>query len=210
MSTQAKNALPARYSGSHKVDIDFLFLDLKTCTRCVGTDRNLEQALESVQQVLQFTGAVVSLNKTLIDSAEKAAAHRFQTSPTIRINGRDIALEMRESKCDSCTDLCGCAEGTDCRVWLYRGEEYTEAPVAMLVEAILQEALRTPQPERAAESAIREVPENLQRFFAGASAHTPPNSSACCSQAQQLTCCEPAEKAECCSGSSAEQSCGCQ
>ena len=210
MTAQTQGVLNGRLSGSHMIDIDFLFLDLKTCTRCVGTDRNLEKALESVQQVLQFTGAVVSLNKILIDSTEKAAAHRFITSPTIRINGHDIALVTRESKCDSCTDLCGCAEGTNCRVWLYQGEEYTEAPVAMLVEAILQEAFRTPQPEKPVPSTASEVPENLQRFFAGVSEHPVQNASSCCSPAQQQTCCEPAEKAACCGESHGQQGCGCQ
>lgn len=41
-------------------------------------------------------------------------------------------MEMYESECDSCTDLCGCEEGTRCREWLYQGERYTEAPVPMI------------------------------------------------------------------------------
>lgn len=210
MPAQFQNGSNGHQSDRRKINIDFLFLDLKTCTRCVGTNRNLEKALEAVEQVLQFTGAVVSLNKILIDSTESAAVHRFITSPTIRINGRDIALETRESKCDSCTDLCGCAEGTNCRVWLYRGEEYTEAPVPMLVEAILQEVFRAPQSDRPVESTAGEVPENLQRFFAGASARPAPEVSSCCSPAQQQTCCAPAEKAACCGESPVQQSCGCQ
>ncbi len=210
MEMQTQTGLNGRHSGPHHVDVDFLFLDLKTCTRCIGTDRNLEKALESVQQVLQFTGAVVSLNKILIDSAEKAAAHRFVTSPTIRLNGHDIALVTHESKCDSCTDLCGCSAGTHCRVWLYRGEEYTEAPVAMLVEAILQETFRMPRPEAPAALTASEVPENLQRFFAGVSELPGRNVSTCCSPAQQQTCCEPANKAACCGESLVQQGCGCQ
>jgi hypothetical protein len=210
MAAQFQNGSNGHPSDWRKINIDFLFLDLKTCTRCVGTNRNLEEALQAVEQVLQFTGAVVSLNKILIDSAESAAAHRFITSPTIRMDGRDIALETRESKCDSCTDLCGCAEGTNCRVWLYRGEEYTEAPVAMLVEAILQEAFRVPQSGRPVESTDGEVPKNLQRFFAGASARPAQDVSSCCSPAQQQTCCAPAEKAACCGESPVQQSCGCQ
>lgn len=206
MTTQTRNASTERLSGRRKIDIDFLFLDLKTCTRCVGTDQNLEKALQAVEQVLHFSGIEVNLNKVLIDSPEKAAAHGFFTSPTIRVNGRDIALETRESKCDSCTDLCGCAEGTNCRVWLYRGQEYTEAPVAMIVEAILQEVFQTPQPIAETASVYDDVPENLKRFFAGAVRDTAP----CCSPAKQQTCCEPAEKASCCGNAQVQQSCGCQ
>jgi hypothetical protein len=207
MKTKTSNG---HLSTLRQIDVDFLFLDLKTCTRCVGTDKNLEQALASVEQVLRMAGAELSVNKIFIDSTEKARAHHFITSPTIRVNGRDIALETRESKCDSCTDLCGCAEGTDCRVWLYRGEEYTEAPVAMIVEAILQEVFGAPQPAAATALAYEVVPKNLERFFDGVSERTAPTVSTCCSPAKQQTCCEPSEKASCCGAAAEQQSCGCQ
>jgi hypothetical protein len=28
----------------HEVEIDFFYLDLETCTRCIGTDQNLDAA----------------------------------------------------------------------------------------------------------------------------------------------------------------------
>ena len=206
MTTQARRASNERSGG--RIDIEFLFLDLKTCTRCVGTDRNLEQALSIVEQALQFAGIEVQLRKILVDSPEKAVVHRFVTSPTVRVNGRDIALETRESKCDSCTDLCVCAEGTNCRVWLYRGREYTEAPVAMIVEAILEEAFqRATRPDTQTQGAYERVPENLMRFFSGAAKE---HGSPCCSPAEQQTCCEPVEKASCCDNVSVPQVCGCQ
>ena len=188
-----------------KLDIDFLFLDLNTCTRCVGTNTNLEKALAAVAHVLNLIGVEQKLNKVLIDSAEKAQTHRFVTSPTIRVNGRDIALETKESRCDACTDLCGCNEGTQCRVWSYRGEEYTEAPEAMIVEAVLQEVFRPPQLASAAAAQNPAVPENLQKFFAGQAAK---NAPACCSTAEQQTCCAPAAKSACC-GEAAPPANGC-
>ncbi len=39
-----------------KLQIDFLFLDLTTCTRCRGTDRSLSEALTVVADVLQAAG----------------------------------------------------------------------------------------------------------------------------------------------------------
>lgn len=36
--------------------IDFLFLDLSTCTRCLGADRGLATALEVVREVLEVRG----------------------------------------------------------------------------------------------------------------------------------------------------------
>ena len=199
------NPAPPFAAEPRKLDIDFLFLDLNTCTRCVGTNTNLEKALAAVAHVLNLIGVEQKLNKVLIDSAEKAQTHRFVTSPTIRVNGRDIALETKESRCDACTDLCGCNEGTQCRVWSYRGEEYTEATEAMIVEAVLQEVFRLPQLASAAAAQNPAVPENLQKFFAGQAAK---NAPACCSTAEQQTCCAPAAKSACC-GETAPPANGC-
>jgi len=210
MITQTPNLPRGQYSAQRKIGIDFLFLDLSTCTRCVGTNKNLEKAVASVEQMLNLIGAELNVNKILIDSTKKAQAYRFVTSPTIRVNDQDIAFEAKESKCDSCTDLCGCAEGTDCRIWVYRGEEYTEAPVAMIAEAILQEVFRTPQQTTPAAVAYDEVPENLQRFFAGTSDKTVPQVLDCCPSAEQQGCCEPAEKSSCCGDSSQPSGCGCK
>lgn len=75
-----------------------LALDLTTCTRCVGTLANLEQAIAAVGQVLESTGATVRLRKILVESEETARRHRFVSSPTIRIAGRDLAFETLEGK----------------------------------------------------------------------------------------------------------------
>lgn len=78
---------------TRKLDIEFLFLDLNRCTRCVGTNENLERALKSVQQVLDLASIELETHKILVDSPEKAQVDRFSLSPTIRVNGNDIALE---------------------------------------------------------------------------------------------------------------------
>jgi hypothetical protein len=201
MNTQT----PATAAPIREVDIELLALDLGSCTRCRGTLANIEAAIGSLRPVLDATGTVVRLRKTLIESEEQARRHRFETSPTIRINGRDIAFETRESRCDSCTDLCGCAEGTDCRVWLYHGQEHTEAPVGLVVEAVLHGIIDDTSPS--APVASESVPENLRRFFAG--------SAACCSPAEQETCCEPEAKPSCCgpaevAPATQQEACGCR
>ena len=68
------------------IEIDFLFIDLETCTRCKGTDANLEAALTTVQSVLEAAGATVSLRKTLVDTEQRALELGFVSSPTIRVN----------------------------------------------------------------------------------------------------------------------------
>ena len=41
--------------------IDLLFLDLTTCTRCLGANRSLEAALERVGEVLRAAGVEVEV-----------------------------------------------------------------------------------------------------------------------------------------------------
>ena len=91
----------------------------------------------------------------------------FLSSPTIRVNGADIALELQESSCGSeaCTD--GCGDQIACRVWVHQGREYTEPPTELIVDAILRHVYGPPAPAAWTRAQPYEVPENLQRFFAG-------------------------------------------
>lgn len=126
MSVMAQ-AMAAPMSTTPTVDrlrIDFLYLDLSTCARCRGTDRNLESALEVVRDVLEATGVEVGVNRFHVESAGQARYLGLVTSPTIRVNGRDIALELRETSCEECTcEACidgdGDGEQIACRVWMY-------------------------------------------------------------------------------------------
>jgi hypothetical protein len=190
------------------ITIDFLFLDLTTCERCVGTDRNLEAALGLVHDVLTATGANVEVRKTLVETAEQARELRFVSSPTIRIDGRDIALELKETSCGS--EACSCADGEPiaCRVWSYRGREHTEAPVGLIVDAILGELYGGGARSELGPTDPYELPENLNAFFAGPGAE-PDEPSSCCGAAEQASCCEASAKASCCAPS-AGGGCGCR
>jgi hypothetical protein len=103
----------------------------------------------------------------------------FVSSPTLRVNGRDIALELKESVCESCGDVCG-EEGIACRVWTFQGKEYTAAPTAMIVDAVLRAVSGRSDASPATDRPPREVPENLRRFFAAKHRQSSSRSSACC------------------------------
>jgi hypothetical protein len=193
---------------SRVVDIELLALDLTTCTRCVGTLGNIEKAVNIVRPVLEATGAQVNVTRLVIASEEQARQYRFVASPTVRINGKDIVFETLESRCDSCTDLCGCDEGTSCRIWPYQGEEYTEAPVGLVVEALLYEINDSARAAGGA-SAFEGVPENLRRFFRSKAAMRRSESQSCCPSAEQETCCAPDEKGGCCDAEEPAR-CGCR
>lgn len=152
--------------GGKKVVIDFLYLDLEVCNRCQGTESALEEAVKDVAKVLEMTGAEVVVNKVHIDSEEKAVQYRLESSPTIRVNGKDIQLMTKESLCESCGELCG--DEVDCRVWVYNGREYTVPPKAMIVEAVLKEVYGGGLPDGGGAPDEKEyrMPENLKKFFA--------------------------------------------
>jgi Domain of unknown function (DUF2703) len=192
----------------HRLRIELLFLDLTTCTRCRGADRSLEAALDLVRDELKATGTEIEVDRFQVESAEQARELHFESSPTIRVNGRDIALELRESSCgsDACTD--GCDEQIACRVWVHRGGEYTEPPASMIVDAILREVYAGDAVEHPADAQPYVLPENLERFFAVKGA-VAPRKAACCSGEEQRSCCGPAEKAECC-GAPTGGGCGCR
>jgi len=145
-----------------KITIDFLFLDLSVCTRCQGAESNLDEALKDVSHVLQATGTDVVINKVNVNTEELAVKYKFLTSPTIRVNGRDIQMEYKESLCESCGDLCG--DEVDCRVWIYQGNEYTEPPKAMIIEGILKEVYGGGSHISYKEDEYI-VPDNLKHFY---------------------------------------------
>ena len=64
--TKMKQSMTAK-----TVEIDFLFLDLETCTRCKGADASLEAALNAVTSVLTSAGVNISVRKTLVDTEKK-------------------------------------------------------------------------------------------------------------------------------------------
>lgn len=207
MVAAVMDALVAPPAAKRAIGIDFMYLDLETCTRCRDTDANLEAGLAEVERVLDAAGVDVSVRKTLVASAEQARALGFVSSPTIRVDGSDITLELRESRCAECGEACGCDGAVDCRVWVWQGQEYTAAPKAMIVDAILGAVYAGPT-RAAAPAPAAEVPENLARYFAG-KAEMVADAPGCCSSAEQAACCEPSDKASCCGAASAG-GCGCK
>ncbi|MGD9569143.1 MAG: DUF2703 domain-containing protein [Sedimentibacter sp.] len=145
-----------------QIVIDFLFLDLSVCTRCQGTESSLDEALKDVSNVLEATGTDVMINKVNVNTEELAVKYKFLTSPTIRVNGRDIQMEYKESLCESCGDLCG--DKVDCRVWVYQGNEYNEPPKAMIIEGILKSVYGGDLSENIEEPEYV-MPENLVHFY---------------------------------------------
>jgi hypothetical protein len=92
-----------------------------------------------------------------------AIKHRFISSPTIRINDRDIAEVLVESLCEDCGSLCG--DSVTCRMWSYGGQQFSSPPIEMVKEAIMT-SLEDYSP---IEPTPYVLPDNLKLYFDGLS-----------------------------------------
>lgn len=169
---------PTEARADNRLDIDLMYIDLSVCDRCQGTEQNLDEAIASVEPLLKSAGYSVNLSKILVESEEQARELQFVTSPTIRINGRDIQLEATESHCSSCSSLVE-DEPIDCRSWEYKGESFDAPPTAMIIEAIVMHVFDAAPSEDKKKPERYQVPENLKRFFAAREAGAVNSSGSC-------------------------------
>ena len=153
--------IPAQPENAKALDIDYLYLDLTTCTRCQATHSATKEALAVLSDVFNALGYDARLNEVNITSRELAERYRFLSSPTIRVNGVDIAATLKESDCADCGSLSGCS--TDCRVFTHNGQDYEQPPAAMIVDGILRVLFGGTQPD----TTPYVLPRNLEQFFSG-------------------------------------------
>jgi hypothetical protein len=147
------------------LEVELLYLDRTICERCKGTETVIKEAVEEAQRILGPTGVEVSLKMTHVRTEEHAVALGFVSSPTIRIMGRDAAVDVKENVCDGCGELGGC--DITCRVWTWQGKEFSVPPKAMLLDAILRVAYLHPSDGRSLPKPLESLPENLKKFFQG-------------------------------------------
>lgn len=142
--------------------IEFLYLDLSTCERCQGANTVIDESIADIKNILNEIGYSVSLTKTHVQNEQSAKDYAFFSSPTIRINGKDIILENKESNCSSCGDYCGTE--VDCRDWKWNGKTYDSPPKGMIINAILK-AIYDKNFGQSPNFKDYKVPENIKKFF---------------------------------------------
>jgi hypothetical protein len=149
--------------------------------------------LQTLIDILGNIGHKVELNKNFIETEAQAIKHQFISSPTIRINGRDIQMNVKESYCDSCSSLANDAS-IYCRTWKFNGEEYSAPPQALIIDAVLSEIYSD---DGIANTKIinhekYQLPENLEEYFLNKDQlcanvnHSKKVSESCCDSS---TCC---------------------
>ncbi|MGC8719024.1 MAG: DUF2703 domain-containing protein [Thermodesulforhabdaceae bacterium] len=146
------------------LNVELLAIDLNTCDRCSPTRDQLRTAVRLLTPVAEALGIELRLREIVVQTPEQAKELGLLSSPTIRLNGRDIAEDIRESACRSCGELTASNTVINCREWHYRGHVYFSAPLPMLIEAIMNAMLNIDQPPVVPQP-LKELPENLQRYF---------------------------------------------
>ena len=146
------------------LNVDLLVIDLDTCQRCVPTGDQLRVAVRLLAPVADALGIELRHREVVVQTPEQAKENALLSSPTIRLNGRDVAQDVRESKCESCGDLTNNNTSVDCREWHYREKVYSAAPLPLLIESIMSVMLNMDTPA-VVPSPLEELPENLQRYF---------------------------------------------
>lgn len=145
-----------------EVKIDYLYLDLNTCERCIDTDKVLEEALKVIQPILEFIDYEITYQKIEIQSIDYAEKYHFLSSPTIRVNGLDIYSSVSETKCECCSNISG--NDITCRVFEHEEQIYEIPPIKILVEATLKAIFTT---SNEIQDSNYEVPQNIKTFFEG-------------------------------------------
>ena len=150
-----------------KIIIEYLYLDLTVCDRCIGTDVVVRSVVDKLRPAFEIAGYELELRMVEMKDIEVARKYRLMTSPTIRVNGMDICESVKESDCGCCGDISGTQ--VDCRVFTYEGVDYDVPPEAMVAEGILSKAFQKPADDPMPYS----MPENLIRFFEGKGSDIP-------------------------------------
>lgn len=157
--------------------VEYLYLDLETCDRCVGTDDILEKVMEILTPAFEIAGYKVKYNKIKIETEELSRQYRFVASPTIRVNGHDICQSVAENSCGCCSEISG--TDVECRVFEYNGKKFEVSPKEMIAEAVLKTAFVLVE-KAPYDSQEYELPENLRMFFAGKKSKECACNGGCC------------------------------
>ncbi len=147
------------------LDIQLLYIDNESCSRCLQTEGNLDVAAAMVSGVMELLGVELRVERVLVEDRQLANKVQLETSPTIRINGSDIGGKLEQNACGDCSDLA--SQPINCRTWTWRDQITNYAPIGLIVEEIFKALFAQDEPAPAVTEGFQ-LPENLERFFANA------------------------------------------
>jgi FAD/FMN-containing dehydrogenase len=119
-----------------QVVLEVLYLDQDTCEPCHRTTDAAESAAAALSEHLREQGRTLEVRTIHVTDVEQARALGFVSSPTVRVDGVDIELAVREQSCATCGHLAG--EPIACRTFLWQGVPYSSPPAEMITYRVLE------------------------------------------------------------------------
>ncbi|TFH84875.1 DUF2703 domain-containing protein [Billgrantia azerbaijanica] len=150
------------HKNTKEIKIDYLYLDNNSCNRCRSSEESLDEAASLIGPVLEAVGCRLSIQRHHINSLELAEAFMLESSPSIRINGREIQPKPIETHCTECSNLAG-GRAVDCRIWDYRVTQSEKLPIGLLIEEILHTIFHNVRTQP--HYTTTPVPSNIRRYF---------------------------------------------
>ncbi|MGA9749304.1 MAG: FAD-binding protein [Nocardioides sp.] len=153
-----------RVKAAVPVRIELFALDTDHCSPCRAALSNLQEAAAELTRTLDSSTYDVDARLVRLSSPEQARELGVVSSPTVRVNGLDIELDVEEEPCTTCSDLAGA--DIACRTYEWQGRRHDHPPVALLVERV-REHLDHPEREPGPRPGVLETQSSssIDRFF---------------------------------------------
>jgi hypothetical protein len=151
---------------SPTLNVTFLEVDMSSvgelgCRECDSTRQRLDAAIKVIEPVFRELGIEIQVKRELVKTAQQAQALNFQASPTIQVEGHNLAPEHQ-------------ADGS--RIWTWRGERTTNPPKAMIIDTLLRGYVQSTPVNQPVKAAAQLHPY-LQQFLNGTSREAQHSSS---------------------------------
>lgn len=127
-----------------EVLLEVLYLDAEHCDPCRSTLDTVDEAATVLAGRLRDQGRSLVVRTIHVTDQDQADALGFVSSPTVRVDGVDIELDVQEQACPSCSALAG--EPVDCRTFAWRGRRHAAPPAEMIIDRVLAHLATTPRP----------------------------------------------------------------
>lgn len=155
------------------VTVELFALDTEHCTPCRTAVDELDVAAARLRELPAVRSRRITTTVVRLTSAEHARRLGVVGSPTVRVAGHDVQLDVEEHPCGTCTELA--RTPVDCRTYLWEGERYDHPPADLVVAAVLRHLdendVRSPDEDHAPHGDARAAtgaPTSIDRFFSGA------------------------------------------
>jgi hypothetical protein len=130
------------------LEVDMSASGTNSCGACDTAKSRLDAALELARPILGDAGYEVRVNHITVTSEEQARELNFLGSPTLRVAGSEVVPRH--------------VPETEKRLWSWGGKEFSEPPVGLFLDLILEGVRSMSSPP---ENQPREIPAYVRNYL---------------------------------------------